>query len=90
MITKKHRQKNYCEHLTTELFDTFCNDYINFKHYINDILNILNERNTTKKPSVSEQTLLLKEQVRLFKLENKKLQEERKSQLNIIERLKEN
>ena len=90
MITKKHRQKNNCEHLTTELFDTFYNDYINFKHYINDILNILNERNTTKKPSVSEQTLLLKEQVRLFKLENKKLQEERKSQLNIIERLKEN
>ena len=90
MITKKHRQKNNCEHLTTELFDTFYNDYINFKHYINDILNILNERNTTKKPSVSEQTLLLKEQVRLFKLENKKLQEERKPQLNIIERLKEN
>ena len=36
---------------------SFYNDYIDFKHYINDILNILNERNSasTKKPSVSEQ-----------------------------------
>ena len=58
----------------------------------NDILNILNERNTTstKKTSVSEQILLLVEHVRILKLENKKLQEERKSQLNIIERLTEN
>ena len=57
------------------------------KHYINGILKILNGRNTTsmKKPSVSEQILLLKEQVRTLKLENKKLQEEKKAQLNITE-----
>ena len=81
-----------CEYATTELFDTFYNDYIDFKHYINDVLNILNERNTTstKKTSVSEQILLLEEQVRILKLENKKLQEERKAQLNIIERFTEN
>ena len=74
------------------MLDTFYNDYIDFKHYINDILNILNEKNTTstKKPSISEQILLLEEQVRILKLENKKLQEERKAQLNIIERLLEN
>ena len=74
------------------MFDTFYNDYSDSKHYINDILNILNERNTTstKKTSVSEQILLLEEHVRILKLENKKLQEERKSQLNIIERLTEN
>ena len=89
---KETQTKNNCEYVTTELFDTFYNDYIDFKHYINDVLNILNERNTTstKKPSVSEQILLLKEQVRILKLENIKLQEERKAQLNIIERLTEN
>ena len=59
---------------------------------INDILNIFNERNTTstKKSSVSEQILLLEEQVRILKLENKKLQEKRKARVNIIERLTEN
>ena len=89
---RERQTKNNCEYVTTELFDTFCNDYIDLKHYINDVLNILNERNTTstKKPSVSEQMLLLEEQVRILKLENKKLQEERKAQLIIIERLKEN
>ena len=57
------------------------------KHYINGILKILNGRNTIsmKKPSISEQILLLKEQVRTLKLENKKLQEEKKAQLNITE-----
>ena len=51
------------------------NYYIDFKHFINDILNLLNLRNTTstKKPSVSEQMLLLEEQVRILKLENEKL-----------------
>ena len=59
---------------------------------INDILNIFNERNTTstKESSVSEQILLLEEQVRILKLENKKLQEKRKARVNIIERLTEN
>ena len=89
----KETQTGYnCEYVTIELFDTFYNDYIDFKHYINDILNILNERNTTstKKPSVSKQILLLGEQVKIFKLENKKLQEEIKAQLNVIGRLTEN
>ena len=64
---------------------------IDLKHYINDILNILNERNTTstKNSNVSEQMLLLEEQVKILKFENKKLQEERKAQLNVTERLKE-
>ena len=59
---------------------------------INDILNIFNERNTTstKESSVSEQILLLEEQVRILKPENKKLQEKRKARVNIIERLTEN
>ena len=34
---KETQTRNNCEYVTTELFDTF------FKHYINDILNILNE-----------------------------------------------
>ena len=48
---------------------------------------LLHLRKTT---SFSEQILLLKEQVRILKLENKKLQEERRAQLNIIEILTEN
>ena len=119
---KETQAKNNCEYVTIELLDTFYNDCIDFKHYINDILNIfrggsktaasskiecfaiivnswkldppliLNERTTTstKKTSFSEQILLLKEQVRILKLENKKLQEERRAQLNIIEILTEN
>ena len=90
--SKETQTKINREYVTTKMFDTFYNDYIDFKHYINDILKILNERKTTstKKPSVSEQILLLEEQVRILKLENKKLQEERKAQLNIIERFTEN
>ena len=40
---KETQTKNNCEYVTTELFDAFYNDYIDFKHYINNILNILNE-----------------------------------------------
>ena len=40
-----------------------------------------------KKPRVADNILLLKEQVRIHKLENKKLQEKIKSQLNVNERL---
>lgn len=83
MITKKHKTKkdNRCEQVTTELFNTFYNDFIDLKHFITDILNILNGRNTTftKNPSVSEQIILLEQQVRIPKFENQKLQE-RKSQ----------
>ena len=89
---KEMQTKNNCEHVTSEFFDIFYNDYIDFKHYINDILNILNERNTTStiKPSVSKQILLLENEIRTLKLENKNLQEQNKAQLNIIERLTEN
>ena len=74
---KEMQTKNNCEHVTSEFFDIFYNDYIDFKHYINDILNILNERNTTStiKPSVSKQILLLENEIRTLKLENKNLQE---------------
>ena len=74
---KETQTKINCEYVTTEFFDKFYNDYIDFKHYINDVFNILNEGNTTstKKPSVSEQILLQEEQVRILK------QEERKAQL---------
>ena len=37
---KKAQTKNNCEYVTAELFDTFFNDYIGFKHYVNDILEI--------------------------------------------------
>ena len=78
---KETQTRGNCEYVTTELFDTFYNDYIDFKHYINDILNILSERNTTftKKPGVSWQILLLEEQVEILKLENKKTSGREKS-----------
>ena len=42
-----------------------------------------------KKTNVTEQILLLGKQVRILKFENKKLQKERKVQLNAIERLED-
>ena len=45
---------------------------------------------STKKHSITEQILFLQEQVRILKLENETLQEDRKTQLNVIERLTEN
>ena len=43
-----------------------------------------------KKHSITEQILFLQEQVRILKLEKETLQEDRKTQLNVIERLTEN
>ena len=64
--------RNNCEYLTSDLLDTFYNDHIDLKHYINGILNILNKRNTTstKQSSHTKQILLLEELVRILKLEN--------------------
>ena len=45
---------------------------------------------STKKHSITEQILFLQEQVRILKLEKETLQEDRKTQLNVIERLTEN
>ena len=89
---KETQTRNNCKYVTTQFFDTFYIDYIGFRHYINDILNILNKRNatSTKKPSVLDQILLLEEQVKILKLKNKTLQEEKKAQLKVIERLTEN
>ena len=89
---KETQTRNNCKYVTTQFFDTFYIDYIDFRHYINDILNILNKRNatSTKKPSVLDQILLLEEQVKILKLKNKTLQEEKKAQLKVIERQTEN
>ena len=38
---KETQTENNCEYVTRELFDTFYNDYTDFRRYINDILNIL-------------------------------------------------
>ena len=48
------------------------------------------EIRSTKKHSITEQILFLQEQVRILKLEKETLQEDRKTQLNVIERLTEN
>ena len=45
---------------------------------------------STKKHSITEQILFLQEQVRILKLEKETLQEDRKTQLNVIDRLTEN
>ena len=41
---KETQTTNNCEYVTTNFFDTFYVDSIDFKRYINDIINILNER----------------------------------------------
>ena len=83
--------KNSFEFVITDLFNTFYDDYIDFKHSIKNILNILNERNAkiNNKINVTENIVLLEEQIRILKIENEKVQDERKSHLNIIEKLAE-
>lgn len=79
--------KNSFEFVTTDLFNTFYDDYIDFKHSIKNILNILNERNV--KANITENIVLLEEQIRILKIKNEKVQDERKSHLNIMEKLAE-
>lgn len=83
--------KNSFEFVITDLFNTFYDDYIDFKHSIKDILNILNESNAkiNNKTNVTENIVLLEEQIRILKTENEKVQDERKSHLNIMEKLAE-
>ena len=76
-----------------ELFNTFYDDYIEYKHYVNDVIqNISSNKelgNSFKDETKSQQskTKLLPQETQTLKNENKDLKEENKSHLKIIELL---
>ena len=76
-----------------ELFNTFYDDYIEYKHYVNDVIeNIRSNKELGK--SFEDETKyqqskikLLQQEIQILKNENKDLKEENKSHLKIIELL---
>ena len=76
-----------------ELFNTFYDDYIEYKHYVNDVIqNISSNKelgNSFKDETKSQQskTKQLPQETQTLKNENKDLKEENKSHLKIIELL---
>ena len=76
-------QLYYCKTLAQVFSCEFCKIFKNTFSYRTPFL-------TERLWWLFTQILLLVEQVRILKLENEKLQEERKAQLNIVKRLTEN
>ena len=76
-----------------ELFNTFYDDYIEYKQYVNDVIeNIRSNKELGK--SFEDETKyqqskikLLQQEIQILKNENKDLKEENKSHLKIIELL---
>ena len=94
--TNVYPEKIQQKFVTVELFNTFYDDYIEHKHYINDILesvkvngNILSQFTETNDLEKSYQSKIksLEENVEELKTENKRLVEEAANYLRIIENL---
>ena len=77
------------KYVTLEMFNTFYDDYIEYKHYINDILTSIrpnDEMNSQNKIDTQEHKIkMLQSELENLKKENKSLIEENKSKLKIIE-----
>ena len=79
--------------VSLELFNTFYDDYIEYKYYVNDIIQNISFNkelgksfeNETK--SQQNKIKLLQKEIQTLKIENKDLKEENKSHLKIIELL---
>ena len=90
--TKSNPTSNH-NFVSLELFNTFYGDYIEYKHYVNDVIqNISSNKelgNSFKDETKSQQnkTKLLPQETQTLKNENKDLKEENKSHLKIIELL---
>ena len=91
-----HTEKIQQKFVTVELFNTFYDDYIEYKDYINDILenlkvngNILRQLTETNDLEKSYQSKIksLEENVEKLKTENKRSVEEAANYLKIIEDL---
>ena len=76
-----------------ELFNTFYDDYIEYKHYVNDVIqNISSDKELGKSfegetKSQQSKIKLLQQEIQTLKNKNKGLKEENKSHLKIIELL---
>ena len=83
-ILKKKSEKNQPKYVTMELFDTFYDDYIEYKHCINDIFksfsvseDVLNEQQKISKceTSCKEKIKSLENKINILQTENKWLVE---------------
>ena len=81
-ITGENELSTKPKYVSKEMFDTLYDDYIEYKHYINDILNTISTSNIHKK-DINK----LENEIEYLKTENKILKENNKSQLKIIELL---
>ena len=95
-IIKKKSEKNQPKYVTMELFDTFYDDYIEYKHCINDIFksfsvseDVLNEQQKISKceTSCKEKIKSLENKINILQTENKMLTEESTNYMEIVELL---
>ena len=88
--TKPNPTSNH-NYVSLELFNTFCDDYIEYKHYVNDVIQNISSykelgksfENETK--SQQSKIKLLQQEILTFSNENKDLKEKNKFHLKIIE-----
>ena len=77
--------------VSLDLFNTFYDDYIEYKHYVNDVIQNISSNNELGKSfeietkSQQSKMKLLQQEIQTLKNENKDLKEENKSHLKIIE-----
>ena len=95
-ILKKKSEKNQPKYVTMELFDTFYDDYVEYKHCINDIFksfsvseDVLNEQQKISKceTSCKEKIKSLENKINILQTENKMLTEESTNYMEIVELL---
>ena len=95
-MLKKKSEKNQPKYVTMELFDTFYDDYIEYKRCINDIFksfsvseDVLYEQRKISKceTSCKERIKSLENKINILQTENKRLTEESTNYMEIIELL---
>ena len=83
----------YNDYVRNEVFDTFYKDYLEFKHYMNDIIKTISPSSemvtNLSNYNVSFQTKIksLEEEIKSLKNENSNLKDDIKTQLKVIENL---
>ena len=81
------------DYVRNEVFDTFCKDYLEFKHHMNDIIKTITPSSemvtNLSNDNVSLQTKIksLEEEIKSLKNENSNLKDDIKTQLKVIENL---
>ena len=76
-----------------EIFDTFYEDYLEFKHYVNDIIETITPSSdliknlSNENVSKQKKTEMLQEEIKLLRNETISLKEDIKTQMKAIENL---